>query len=40
MSPQKNKTGVVLVFSDTTKQQPSQPCLQEDDHRAWVDGDT
>lgn len=24
---------------DTAQHQPSQPCIQEADHRAWVDGD-
>lgn len=31
--------GAVLIFLDTTQHQPSQPCIQEADHRAWVDGD-
>lgn len=33
------KTGVVRIFLDTTQHQPSQLCIQEADHRAWVDGD-
>lgn len=31
--------GVVLVLLDITQHQPSQLCIQEADHRAWVDGD-